>query len=226
MKYNKKELKQVIENSKEWKDILIHYNLLDRGSNRRTIKKYADKYNISIKHLYYNTKLGIRSEIPLSEILIEHSTYTNTGHLKKRLYKAELKKEVCELCGQGPLWYNKKIALILDHINGTHTDNRLPNLRIVCPNCNATLDTHCGKKLKYNKRQKNKKQYELKQKDLIIKVINSDIDFSKMGWVNKLAPIINQPYQKVNKWMKQFMPDFYNEKCFKRKLPISVIGNT
>jgi hypothetical protein len=37
------------------------------------------------------------------------------------------------------------MALILDHINGVADDNRLDNLRIVCPNCAATLDTHCGR---------------------------------------------------------------------------------
>jgi hypothetical protein len=37
------------------------------------------------------------------------------------------------------------MSLILDHINGVRDDNRLTNLRIVCPNCNATLDTHCGR---------------------------------------------------------------------------------
>ena len=37
------------------------------------------------------------------------------------------------------------MSLILDHINGVADDNRLENLRIVCPNCAATLDTHCGR---------------------------------------------------------------------------------
>lgn len=52
----------------------------------------------------------------------------------------------CELCGQGELWRGKKMGLILDHVNGVRDDNRIDNLRIVCPNCAATLDTHCGRK--------------------------------------------------------------------------------
>ena len=38
------------------------------------------------------------------------------------------------------------MGLILDHVNGVRDDNRLQNLRIVCPNCAATLDTHCGRR--------------------------------------------------------------------------------
>ncbi len=38
------------------------------------------------------------------------------------------------------------MALILDHINGAADNHRLENLRILCPNCAATLETHCGRK--------------------------------------------------------------------------------
>jgi len=44
------------------------------------------------------------------------------------------------------------MAMILDHINGVPTDNRLENLQIVCPNCAATLDTHCGRKNRRDRR--------------------------------------------------------------------------
>lgn len=33
-----------------------------------------------------------------------------------------------------------------DHVNGVHDDHRIENLRIVCPNCNATMATHCGRR--------------------------------------------------------------------------------
>ena len=38
------------------------------------------------------------------------------------------------------------MSLTLDHINGVPNDNRIENLQIVCPNCAATLETHCGRK--------------------------------------------------------------------------------
>ena len=74
--------------------------------------------------------------------MIENSTF-GTTHLKERLYNEGIKERKCELCGQGEYWQGKKMSLILDHINGVHNDHRLDNLRVLCPNCNATLDTHC-----------------------------------------------------------------------------------
>jgi hypothetical protein len=89
------------------------------------------------------------TKINLCDILIENSSYSRAS-LKDRLYKEGLKKRECELCGQGEEWVGKKMSLILDHINGVNNDNRIENIRIVCPNCNATLDTHCGKKIREN----------------------------------------------------------------------------
>ena len=52
--------------------------------------------------------------------------------------------------------------------------------------------------------------------DLVEKVKLSNIDFSKFGWVGKVAIVINKHSQKVNGWMKKYMPDIY-ENAFKRK---------
>lgn len=53
---------------------------------------------------------------------------------------------------------------------------------------------------------------------LIKELMDSNIDFSKFGWVNKAAKILDKQPQKVNIWMKKYMPKFYEEKCFKKKL--------
>jgi hypothetical protein len=79
---------------------------------------------------------------PLKEILVKGSTYRSTSHLRNRLLKAGLLKAECSACGL-TTWRGQPLPLHLDHINGDHTDNRLENLRILCPNCHAITDTWC-----------------------------------------------------------------------------------
>jgi hypothetical protein len=85
-------------------------------------------------------------EIPIEEILVANSAYSR-GHLKDRLLNAGLKTPVCEMCGQGEVWRGARMSMVLDHVNGISHDHRLENLRMLCPNCAATLDTHCGRNL-------------------------------------------------------------------------------
>jgi hypothetical protein len=89
--------------------------------------------------------VATRAAAPLESVLIQGSRYSRAS-LKRRLFEAGLKSRRCELCGQGESWRGKRMGLILDHINGVPDDNRFSNLQIVCPNCAATLDTHCGRK--------------------------------------------------------------------------------
>ena len=47
-----------------------------------------------------------------------------------------------------PLWNGIPLVLQLDHINGINNDNRIENLRFLCPNCHSQTTTFSGKHAK------------------------------------------------------------------------------
>ena len=127
------------------------------GNNWRTLKRYAlEVWNIPVGHFDPHAASrealfrGRRVATPLAEILVKGSSFSRV-QLKKRLYAEGLKQRICEMCGQGELWRGRRLALILDHANGVSDDHRLENLRILCPNCAATLETHCGRNVHYRR---------------------------------------------------------------------------
>jgi hypothetical protein len=217
------------------KHMLINLGLKPHGRNYTKLDKLITKYQVNTSHFLTSSEIAKKyvptnNKYSLDDILIMNSSY-NRGGLKKKLYDSKIKERKCELCGQGEIWQGKKISLILDHINGINNDNRLINLRIVCPNCNATLDTHCGKhmrKKRYKKYENKNKYFEdlretkynkiHKQRISLVKKLDlsKTIDFKKYGWVKKLSIILKIKEQKINKWIKKYMPEFYDEKCYKR----------
>jgi hypothetical protein len=146
--YGDADLRVAIANSRSWAEALRRLGYCPTGGNWKTLKKRAAALGVRTDHFdpyAASRERSRRSRTPLREILIEGSTFSRSC-LKQRLYDEGVKEPKCELCGQDDNWHGKKMGLILDHANGVRDDNRLENLRIICPNCAATLDTHCGRK--------------------------------------------------------------------------------
>jgi hypothetical protein len=151
-RYDETEARKAITSSRSWAEALRRLGMCPTGGATKVLRKYAEQWEIPTEHFdQYASLRAPRRRQPLDEILIEGSTYSRS-HLKQRLYADGLKRPVCELCGQDELWHGRRLSLVLDHINGVRDDNRLSNLRIVCPNCAATLETHCGRGRQLNRR--------------------------------------------------------------------------
>lgn len=168
---------KIVSESKSFSEVSKKLYGNNYCGNRQTIKNKINEHSINITHFDFKpSSIDFKNRFkitPINEILIENSTYINTNHLKLRLYNEGLKERKCEKCGQDENWNGEKMSLILDHINGINTDNRLQNLRIVCPNCNATLSTHGGKNAKM-KSNVGRKTYYIKVGDEQNKIINID----------------------------------------------------
>lgn len=137
---------QIVAASRNYSDICRKLGLRVQGSNFRVLKRKILCLNISISHFSVGCPVGLRSN-PLNKILVENSDY-QSSLLRKRLLREGLLKNVCLKCGNNGEWMGEKITLQLDHINGDRRDNRLENLRILCPNCHTQTKTHSGKRLK------------------------------------------------------------------------------
>lgn len=82
---------------------------------------------------------------PLSELLTLEA-HVNTRELKRRLIEEKVREHRCEGCGLDE-WRAGPIPLELDHVNGDRSDNRLENLRLLCPNCHALTPTYRGRNI-------------------------------------------------------------------------------
>lgn len=132
MEYSEGNLRNVVNESKTYREVLNKFKRNTSGASYKQLYKKLNEWNINTSHFYNRSELmiknnGIYSRKDNNELF----SINNVGRssIKNRILNDNLIEYKCNFCGQDENWYNKKISLILDHINGIRSDNRLENLR-------------------------------------------------------------------------------------------------
>ena len=147
--------------SASYAEVLKKLNLKQSGSMQSRIKKEIKNLELDISH--FTGQAWCRGKTILddsrlekkngTDVFIEKSKFSKS-YVRNLVKKKNLIEYKCQLCNNSGLWLNQKLTLQLDHINGNSTDQRLENLRFLCPNCHSQTDTFCAKNKKYSSTKK------------------------------------------------------------------------
>jgi 5-methylcytosine-specific restriction endonuclease McrA len=136
----KSELLKAVEGAQSMSEVVRRLGLNKSSSTYATLKKSFEYHNIKTDFKRHRSTKPYKVE----DIFCENSTYDRTT-LRNKIIKEEILQYKCSECGIIS-WNGQKLSLQLDHINGVSNDNRLKNLRFLCPNCHSQTKTWGNKK--------------------------------------------------------------------------------
>ena len=144
MKYNWniEDIKQYIKDSTSYAQVLSKLGIPNRGNNIKTLKNIIKEHNIIIDHFIVKSR-NIPDAVYIEEYL-SNKKKISSDKLKKKLFKLNIKTQVCERCGLTE-WNGSPIVLQLHHKDGNPLNNNLSNLEILCPNCHSQTENYANK---------------------------------------------------------------------------------
>ncbi|MFF0585272.1 HNH endonuclease signature motif containing protein [Streptomyces sp. NPDC003781] len=151
-KWTREILEPVVAQSASVNDVLRRLGLDPVGGHHTNISRRIRAYGIDTSHFTSVVRTerqrhNQRRRTP-EEILIE-DTSTRARRIPGSRLKRALRElgmeERCALCGIEAVWLGEPLPLEVDHIDGNWRNNRIENLRLLCPNCHSTTDTYRGR---------------------------------------------------------------------------------
>lgn len=151
-KWTREILEPVVAVSMSVNEVLRRLGLEVVGGHHTNISRRIKAYGIDTSHFTpvvrterqrYNQRRRTAEEI-LTEDTSTHARRIPSRRLKRAIGELGV-EEHCALCGIEGVWLGEPLPLEVDHVDGNWRNNRIENLRLLCPNCHSTTDSYRGR---------------------------------------------------------------------------------
>lgn len=149
VRWTREALQAAVSASTNMCEVLRHLGLEIVGGHHTHISRRIKAYGIDTSHFRQPTRRGKpwRPRTP-EGLLVEqpegHARRIPSDRIKWAMTTSGM-PERCALCGIEAVWRGRPLPLEVDHVDGRWRDNRIENLRFLCPNCHSTTDSYRGR---------------------------------------------------------------------------------